>query len=221
MKPSWIRTVFVLFLAACAWRAVPAGESAPDGAAVLLERADLAASKRFYLELDLSGRELRLCHTGATVAAYAARSLEVGSPRRLLIARHAPDSWIATTWAQGHLDPPAQVQRIRIIPGDETTTPTPGTAGVEPPTLEDLIPVPPSYRIQFEGGRTLLVVLEGEIPGARMEVDTWRGRWEEFLQGLGFRQGDPFRVRLVMDAAQGAALYRSFPSDPPDLLAVP
>lgn len=221
MTTNPIRIFSVFLLAAWTAFSAPAQAPAPGGNAVLLERSALAASKRFYLELDLSQRELRLCHTGAMIAAYAAKSLEVGSPRRFLLARVADDRWIAATWSQGHLDPPAQVHRIRIIPGDETTTPTPGTAGVEPPTLEDLIPVPPAFRIQFEGGRTLLVVLEGEIPGARMEVSSWRGRWEEFLQGLGLRPADPFRIRLRLDAVQGAALYRSFPSDPPELLVVP
>ncbi|MEW5763946.1 MAG: hypothetical protein ACOYXN_00745 [Acidobacteriota bacterium] len=221
MSPKTIRTFSALLLTLWAVLSTPAQAPSSIQEAVLLERAALAASKRFYLELDLSRREVRLCHTGAMIAAYPARTLEVGSPRRFLLDRESEDPWIATTWSQGHLDPPAQVHRIRIIPGDETTTPTPGTAGVEPPTLEDLIPVPPSYRIQFEGGRTLLVVLEGEIPGARMELNGWRIRWEEFLQGLGLRPADPFRIRLRLDAVQGAALYRSFPSDPPDLLVVP
>lgn len=221
MAMNPIRSFSVILLAAWTAFSAPAQAPASEEKAVLLRRAALAASKRFYLELDLSQRELRLCHTGATIATYEAKSLEVGSPRRFLLSRVAHDRWIAAAWSQGHLDPPAQIHRIRIIPGDEATTPTPGTAGVEPPTLEDLIPVPPAYRIQFEGGRTLLVVLEGEIPGARMKVSSWQSRWDEFLQGLGLRQADPFRIRLRLDAVQGAALYRSFPSDPPELLVVP
>lgn len=218
------RKIFALIFALAGW-ALSAGEpatTADEGSpSILVQRQALAVSKRFYLELDLGRKEIRLCHTGATLAVYPVGAVEVGFPRLLFLSRKSEDLWIGRTWSQGHLDPPAELRRIRIVPGDEATAPTPGKADVVPPTLDDLIPVPQSYRILFDGGRVLAVDLAGEVPGARMERNPWEIRWREFLEGLGVKPADPLRVRLQMDAATGAALYRSFPADPPDLLVVP
>ncbi len=218
-KPSLAWIFAFLGLAVLAAEPTTTADEGPPS--VLVQRQALAASKRFYLELDLSRKEIRLCHTGATLAVYPVASVEVGFPRRFFLPRKREDLWIGRTWSQGHLDPPAELKRIRIVPGDETTAPTPGKAGVIPPTLDDLIPVPQRYRILFDDGRVLLVDLKGEVPGARMATSPWKIRWREFLEGLGAKPADPLRVRLRMDAATGAALYRSFPADPPDLLMVP
>jgi len=210
-----------VFLGLAALAAEPATTADEGSPSVLVQRKALAASKRFYLELDLSRKEIRLCHTGATLAVYPVASVEVGFPRRFFLPRRSDDLWIGRTWSQGHLDPPAELKRIRIVPGDEATAPTPGKAEVIPPTLDDLIPVPPRFRILFDGGRVLLVELTGEVPGALMATSPWKIRWREFQEGLGLKPSDPLRVRLRLDAATGAALYRSFPADPPDLLVVP
>lgn len=220
MTARALAVVFVLLglVAPAADPVTTADEGTPS---VLVQRQALAASKRFYLELDLSRREIRLCHTGATLAVYPVASVEAGFPRCLFLPRQSDDLWIGRTWSQGHLDPPAELKRIRIVPGDETTAPTPGKAEVIPPTLDDLIPVPPRFRILFDGGRVLSVELVGEVPGAVMATSPWKIRWREFQEGLGLKPADPLRLRLRLDAAVGAALYRSFPADPPDLLVVP
>lgn len=218
-KRSFALLIAFVYLAVLAVEPLTtADEGSPS---ILVQRQTLAASERFYLELDLSRKEIRLCHTGATLAVYPVDSVEVGFPRRLFWTRRNSGLWIGRTWSQGHLDPPMEVRRIRIVPGDDTTSPTPGQATVIPPTLEDLVPVPRRFRILFADGRVLLAELKGEIPGARMAGSPWRTRWREFQEGLGLKAADPLRLRLRMDAATGAALYRSFPADPPDLLVVP
>ena len=200
---------------------VPPSDAGEKDAAVAQRRAALAQTGRYYLELLVSGQEIRLCHSGVWIARYPFKDLGAGYRRIALVPRGSAGDWIADLWPAGRLDPPAQQKRLKIIPGDETTSPTPGKADVIPPTLEELIPVPPLYFIRFEDGRAIEIILRGEIPGARLEVSTWRQRWNDFLAGLGLRPAEALRVRVTMDAKDGSALFRSLPQGPADLLVVP
>ena len=197
--------------------------SLPESAAEMytVERARLAQSGRYYLELHLGARTIELCHSGVAIATYPLRDIAIGLPRVFFISRGSHKPWIGAVWSHAQLDPPRVIERVKIVPGDESTIPTPDAPGVIPPTMEELIAVPPSYKIRFEGGRTILVSLEGQIPGTLKPHSRRRDRWRDFLAGLGLKKADPLRIRVSVPAKDGAALYRSFPEPDPDMLVLP
>lgn len=186
-------------------------------AQITLERGRLAASGRFYLELGLSASRLSLCHSGVAIATYPVEEIRVGHPRIFFFPTSGAGDWIGEVWTQGHLEPAKVIQRQQIIPGgtDEVKP------GYLPPTLEELIPAPPVYSIQFGDMLALRVVSRGQLTGSVQETSTSRERWDDFLAALGFGAVDRLRVRVVMQGTDAASLYRSFPDDPPDLLIVP
>lgn len=218
-------TLAVILAFAAASGAVYSGFRTPADPAVKAlvasERARLAASKQFYFELLLSKHEIRLCHSGVWLASYPLESIKVGYPRVFFVSLERHEDWIASVWKRGCLEPPAVVNRVEIVPGDDSTTPTPGEADVLPPTLEELIPVPPVYDIRFEDGRVIRVVLDGKIPGAVMSKWRIAGRWRDFLAAVGLRPRDKVRIRVTVSGADGAALFRSFPDKAAGLLVVP
>ena len=186
-----------------------------------MEEARLAASGQFYLELALSAAQVRLCHSGAAVATYPISGLAVGGPRLFFFSRAPHGPWVGQVWTDAQLDPPRVINRVKIVPGDASTIPTPDTPGVIPPTMDELIAVPAAYKIRFAQGQTILVNLSGTVPGKVILSSPWKVRWAEFLEGLGTRSSDPLRIRVTMPADDGAALFRSFPEKPPQLLVLP
>jgi len=224
MKRVCFALILALFIAAPPGTADTTRRSHDESdvkALVTSERARLASSGQFYLELLLSRREIRLCHSGVWLASYPLDSIRAGYPRILFIPLQRHENWIGAVWTKGHLAPPAVVNRVEIVPGDDSTTPTPGEPDVLPPTLEELIPVPPVYDIRFDNGLVIRVVLEGKIPGAVKKKWRIAGRWQDFLAALGLRARDKVRIEVTLSAADGAALYRSFPAVPPSLLVAP
>lgn len=205
----------LLLSASCGGRGTP---SAGAGGAADVDRlrAGLADSGKFYLELRLGEKALHLCHSGVSLRRYPVGNLAVGSPKFLFVPRAASSAWINRTWRHGTFYPARVVNRVRIIPGDEKTRPTPDTPGVLPPTLQELTPVAPLWRLRFEGGLGLQFVLSGKVPGAE-GTDRWGTGWREFMEGAWLREAVPTQVRIELDAADGASLYRSSP-DAPDLL---
>ena len=203
----------LLLTAACGSAKLP---SSGDSAADL--RAKLAASKKFYLELRLGEQAVHLCHSGASLRKFPAKSMTVGVPHVLFIPRAGLAACVNRIWADGEFFPGKVVQRVRIVPGDESTLPTPEKAGVMPPTLQDLTPVPPLWRLRFGNAFGLQIALEGTIPGAA-GTDSYGSKWRELLEGAGLRQAAGTQIRLSMDAAVGAALYRACP-ERIDLLVV-
>ena len=194
---------------------------APPGERLVDERGRLALSNKFYLELSVGALEIRICHSGIAVATYKLTSLEVGYPRVFWVPRQSLGPWIDDTWAKAHLDPNKVVQRVKIIPGDASTAPTPDAPGVIPPSLEELTPVPRSYAVRCEGDRAIVFDLLGEIPGALLKTEDPRSRWHGFLTALGFEPSESLRLRARISAAEGAAFYRSFPDGEPELLILP
>jgi hypothetical protein len=201
-----------------------AGDSSlPNDAAAMyaVERARLAQSGQFYMELRLGAQTIQICHSGVAIATYPLHDIAVGFPRVLFISRGSHKPWIGGVWSHAQLDPPRVIERVKIVPGDESTIPTPDAPGVIPPTMEELIAVPSAYKIRFEGGQTILVSLKGEIPGAVQPHSRHRDRWRDFLAALGLRRSDFLRIRVSLPAKDGAALYRSFPEPEPEMLVLP
>ena len=183
------------------------------------QRAQMAASGFFYLELRLSDQAIHLCHSGVSLKRYPYQRLEIGNPRIWLFQRHTAKPWLHAVWTDATLDPERDVKRVQIIPGDESTRPTPEVAGVIPPTLEEIIPVPPEYRINFKEVLTMEVRLEGPIPYAVKEISPLQERLKDLKEIFGFTPAAHTQLRATMNAADGAALYRSFP-DLPEMLVV-
>jgi hypothetical protein len=181
----------------------------------------LAVSNTFYLELALGAKELRICHSGIAVGTYPIADLRVAYPRILFISRAQAGEWVDDIWTGAHLDPEKVVQRVKIVPGDPSTTPTPDKPGVVPPTLEELTPVPQDFAIRCEDGRAIYIHLDGQVPGALFKEPVKNSRWEDFLEALGLRESDSLRLNATMPAADGAAFFRSFPDGSPVLLVLP
>lgn len=185
------------------------------------EQARLALSNAFYLEIALGARELRICHSGVAVATFPLKSVTVGYPRLLWVPRHHLGDWIDDIWRGASLDPAKVVQRLRIVPGDTSTTPTPEKPGVVPPTLSELTAVPQDYAIRCEGDRAVFLHLEGPVPGAVLQEAASHPRWQDFLAALSLRESESIRLRATLSAEDGAAFFRSFPDGKPELLVLP
>lgn len=220
---SLLPVAFALFLTGCGGSAsaplsAEASLSAPEQAHLQALRAELAASKSFYIELSLRDKELRLCHSGAFLRKYKIDEAGVQTRTLLFMGRKHPKDWNSRIWREGRFNPPHVVERVRIIPGDESTRPTPGKPGILPPTLEELIPVPPSFTLDFPQGFSLMFELRGEIPGKAAAPEKKSPAWNDFLVGLGMRRGPAARLRLKMDAKEGSAFFRSCPPGSPLLI---
>ncbi len=198
----------------------PPQEPLPLRAALAEQEARLATSNTFYLELDLSHPAIKLCQSGVALATYPIDSLKVGYPRVLFFPRVHEGRWIGEIWTGGHLIPPKIINRIRITPGSVPSAEI-AVPALIPPTMSDLIPVPPVYTIVFDGGRVIRVNLNGKIVGAVGQPAKERGWWADFLAGLGLRRADSLRISASMPASDGASLFRSFPDKPPELLILP
>jgi hypothetical protein len=181
---------------------------------ILQARTRLAADNLFYYELRLGEGAIHLCHSGVSLRKYPIQKITVGQPRFLHITRESDTPWIQRTWMDGELSPPWEIRRIQIIPGDERTRPTPDAAGIIPPTMEEIIPAPADFRLRFKDGLDLWFHLNGSIPYAVREPGSpWERRWADFQEAFGFGPAPRVRLRLEMDAAVGAAMFRSFPQD--------
>lgn len=196
--------------------AAPSGES--NRFAPL--RASLASSGKYYYELRVSEQTITLCHSGVEIARYPTGAVQVGFPRVLWISSGGDEPWVGEIWTGAALDPPLVVERVRIIPGNKATRPTPSAPGVLPPTLEELIAVPSSYRIVFPDTRCIQVHLIGKIPGKVSETDRVDAWWADFQEGIGLKPSHRLRLRVEMEATPGAALFRSF-TDSPSFLVLP
>jgi hypothetical protein len=183
-------------------------------------RADLAVSKRFYLELRVADKTIALCHSGVDLAQYPFDRIQIGCRRILGIQRGVPGAWIGLTLRRGTLAPAQVLQRVNIVPGDEATVPTPEVPGIVPPTMTEIMPVPRSFRMRFGNELAVQVELAGKIPGAADRTGgRWSSHWQAFLEALGARPSPRVQLRIEMSAEAGAALYRCFPESPSMLVS--
>ncbi len=155
------------------------------------------------LDPDRGRLELRL--RGALLRDH--RVLAITRPaRRIAFFRVRDDlSWVSGVHDHGRLVPerPTDRYEVEVHPGD------PGSPRPEarvPPPPEEAIPAPPIWLIQFEDGLDLEVV----SASAPQEPPD---RWESWKQALGFSPFHGTRLRLVLDDADAAVLYRSLPPD--------
>jgi len=214
--------ILLLLPAACSRPEAPDAPPVPSAALQLQEkylRGELAMSGQYYYELRLAEKRIHLCHSGVSVRHYAFTDPRLGSSRLANRDRQKQDPWLYRVWQGAFLEPSNDLQRKQIIPGDERTRPTPGAAGVIPPTMEELIPVPTDFRVQCPDGLAILVHLNGPIPYTFIEVTPWEKRRRNFEEAFQWGSPDQVRISLEMGAEDGAAFFRSFP-EKPDLLII-
>jgi hypothetical protein len=190
------------------------GRTGPD-------RTRAAVSNTFYLELALGARELRICHSGVALGTYPMTALTVAYPRIFFFPRSHVGDWVDDIWTDARLDPEKVVQRLKIVPGDTATIPTPDKPGVVPPTMEELTPVPQDFALRCAGDRAIFIHLEGQLTGAVKQDGVKASRWDDFLEALGLKESEAIRLQATLSAADGAAFYRSFPDGTPQLFVLP
>lgn len=162
----------------------------------------LADSADFYLVLDLDAKELGLCYRGVPVREYAARSVELGRPRRFFLRAPVSADWYDQVWTDGRLDPPPHRT-------DDKLGATADSTGFDPdwvPMLpEELILSPERYKIEFENGLVMEVIADSTQSGS----GAWQG-WVDRARALFTTR---LRLRLTLDPKDAGELYRSLPPE--------
>lgn len=215
---SWLRLAWVAACAvACARESppVPSPSVAPR-VQFLRSRLELARSDVFHLVLDLERRRLELRLRGALLREHRVIAATRPARRVAMFWREEDLSWAVRVHEHGRLEPgrPTDRYEIDVRPGDPGS---PLPAAHVPPPPEEAIPAPPTWLIQFDDGFDLEVV-SGSVAGEDALTPGW---WDGLLQAVGLSRFHGTRLRLVLDDADAAALYRSLPPDISLLIAPP
>lgn len=181
-------------------------------------KAQLASSKDFYLELSIREKKISICHSGASLREYILSDIKLEKKRFLFIPTKSRLYFNNTIFYEGTLNPEKIIERIKIVPGDESTRPTPEVPGIIPPTMEEIIAVPSLYDLDFKGSFSIRFILKGEVPGKKMETKKLHYRWNDFLIALGLKKGPNVRLKVELDSKEGAAFFRSCPDRVPLLI---
>ncbi|MFH1278613.1 MAG: hypothetical protein ABIK65_09560 [Candidatus Eisenbacteria bacterium] len=183
------------------------GVSGPD---------DLISGRRYYLRLDVVDGSAALMLQGATLDEYRVDHIEIGSPRRAFRSRTAAGPWGLRVWTGGRLHPERRLKRIEVeapeSPGAGEETPP---LMPIPPTAEELIPVPATFRIRYPGGLTVVVraIPTPDSSGARA-AEPWRTRVaDRFDEAVRALRGDTVRLRITLPEEDALRLYRSLPEE--------
>ncbi len=182
----------------------------------LRQERELSRGRDFYLRLDARTRRLALMLEGVVLDDYPVLALERGVPRVLFVDRRPPAGWDLVAFRGGRLDPARGRDRIEVEAPvvAEGVTPSPPPV---PPTAEDTYSVPSRYRITFDGGVSLEVGSNGgggrNRSLVRRVADAMALGWADWRGALGIGHGDRIRLRLTLQPADAAALYRSLPPD--------
>lgn len=182
-----------------------------DSAHLSSLKAELASSKNFYLELSIREKKIYLLHSGEVLRTYPFSEINLERKSFAFFKIGKSLNFNNTVFRNGELSPERKIERIKVIPGDESTRPTPEAPGIIPPTMEEIIAVPPVYHLNFNKSFSIRFILIGEIPGKRMEINKLKLKWNDFLAGLGLKNGPDLRLRIKMDAREGASFFRSCP----------
>ncbi len=220
-RANRLRFAFALLAVALVGPSFPAETSIDPAAlartarenALRAKQLELASGTDFYLVLDPSGESLRLYLKAAILQTWKVEELEVGAPRIAFVSRGVPADWEGRIWKDGALDPPRDLDRFELV------APPPRPDGTEPsipipPLPEEAFPVPPRYRVVFEGG----LAIEVRPPDAGGEVGLFarigsRVRiWaRDFARAVSPAPDDRVRIRLALAAKDAASLYRALP----------
>jgi hypothetical protein len=182
---------------------------------LLQKRVELATGDSFYLLLDPGAGDVKLMLKGAVLQDYAVQGLEIGEPRRAFVAGGLPDDWEGRIWSKGTLDPGRPQDRLEVDASPAGDAEPPQEVPI-PPTPEEKFPVPPRYRIKYDGGLSLEVRPRemDETATAWQRLRTaCRVWWRDALAVAGGHPEDTIRLRLVLRPADADSLYRALPPD--------
>jgi hypothetical protein len=220
--------------AASAAAAPPAARSSdPTARALQREVAqmrrerELSTGKAFYLRLDAARQRLKLMLQGVVLDDYGTSGLELGVPEVLFIDRRPRADWDLQSMSMGRLEPARQRYRVEFVaPAPSSAEPRPGAAASPlplpspppaPKSAEEVYSVPSPYRIVFGEGVSLEVRSRGEGRRnrtlLRRAVDALGLRLTDLGSALGLGSRDRIRLRVTLEAADAASLYRSLPPD--------
>ena len=215
-----------LAMVAAAWLLV-AGGSAPaeddDSTAAprsaLALQLEMAASERFYLEIDAPGGVMRLKLNGVSLHAYPLLALERGTPRVAFFTLGSSAGVSEGVHPVGRIDPPRPEIRLEIQPPDPNAPDSTLPVFEPPPSIEEMS-VPWSYAIRFEDGLTLAVTSprESAAGGIQGMAGALRDKIAECREALAVRRP---HLRIVLERADAQHLYRSLPPDTNCLVLAP
>lgn len=181
---------------------------------------ELAREKGFYLKLDARSKRITLLLAGVTLQEHALDGIEIGVPRVAFLRRAQPSDWPFEAYRGGHLSPARERDRVEIVApapspvGDAAATePVPAPV---PSVAEDAFSVPARYRIVFEGDLTLEVVAEDGGRNRSLQqrsADGLRLRAADLGNALRATPTERVRLRVSLEAADAATLYRSLPPE--------
>ena len=164
--------------------------------------------------LDPGASDLTLMLKGAELQRFPVIGLQVGQPRVSWIMRRDPRPWQDVVWSHGELDPPRQIDRLVIQaapPGKDAAEPE---APAVPLTPEEMYPVPSTYQVRFDEGRSIEVrPLDADQHAGRFARFRawWGAKWHDAVAATFGRDRDGVRLRIALSPKDAASLYRSLP----------
>ena len=214
-------------IVAAAWLLVACGsapaEDAGDSTAALRSalalQLEMAASDRFYLEIDAPGGVMRLKLNAVSLHAYPLLGLERGTPRVAFFTLGSRAVAAAGVHPVGSIDPPRPEIRLEIQPPDPNAPDSTLPVFEPPPSIEEMS-VPWSYAIRFEDGLTLAVTSPRESAGGGIKgmAGALRDKIAECREALAVRRP---HLRIVLERADAQHLYRSLPPETNCLVLAP
>lgn len=222
---SFFKTTFFLFLffsLSCSssknLNRSPENLDQSDIAHLTSLKTQLASSKDFYLELSIREKKISICHSGVPLRKYILSDIKLEKKRVLFIPTKSHLYFNNAIFYEGTLNPKRIIERVKVIPGDESTRPTPELPNIIPPTMEEIIPAPSVYDLDLKDSFSIRFILKGEVPGKKMETKKFHYRWNDFLIALGLKKGPNVRLKVELDSREGAAFFRSCPDKAPLLI---
>lgn len=188
----------------------PAGKEGEGGPG---SPKDLVEGRAFYLLLDTERPSLHLMLRGAVLDEYWVESVELGRARRCFGDPGDPGAWDLAVRTGGRLVPPRPSLPAEFHAPAPSDTGEGGASLPIPPTAEEAIPYPGTYRLRFSDAAAL-VIRGTPSPAIR------NGRPEpSWLSRLGNRAdeagavwaGEKTRLRLILAEEDAVRLYRSVP----------
>lgn len=210
-RVAWSGAWFLLVLLSLLDMPSPEGPAADQSAP---GADDLITGRSYYLTLDVVHRSATLMLQGATLDTYQALEIETGHPRRFFHERPGADTWPLRVWTGGRLDPARRPARIEVIAPEEGAEEDSTSLLPIPPTAEESIPVPETFRIRYSGGLTVVVraTAPPDSSVTRVEHSLARRAMDRAGAAADAALGrDTIRLRLTLSEEDACRLYRTLP----------